>query len=117
MNEIAARLMSAEAQASGQDLEAQAAVVAGLLREIANERRLLILCRLVEAGEMRVADMAAAVGLSQSAMSQHLARLREVGLVAYRRDSQTLWYRIADPRVEDLMAQLHRIFCPATPAR
>ncbi len=95
------------------DLEARANEVAALLRELANEKRLLILCLLVETGEMRVSDLAERVGLSQSALSQHLARLREEKLVTFRRDSQTLWYRIADPRIEDLMAQLHRIFCPA----
>lgn len=97
------------------DLEARAAEVADLLRELANEKRLLILCRLVELGEMRVNDMAAAVGLSQSALSQHLARLRETKLVAFRRDSQTLWYRIADARIERLIGQLHSIFCPHDP--
>ena len=99
------------AQTGAGDLEAHAAEVAVILRELANEKRLLILCRLVEAGEMRVNDMVAATCLSQSALSQHLARLRGEKLVTYRRDGQTLWYRIADPRIEDLMAQLHRIFC------
>lgn len=95
------------------DLEARAPEVAGLLRELANAKRLLILCRLVESGEMRVNDLAQAAGLSQPALSQHLSRLRASGLVAFRRDSQTLWYRIADPRVERLMSHLHDIFCPA----
>ncbi len=94
------------------DLELHARVVADILRELANEKRLLILCRLVETGEMRALDLARAVGLGQSALSQHLSRLRECNLVTYRRDSQTLWYRIADPRIEQLMAQLHAIFCP-----
>ena len=49
--------------------------------------------------------------MSQSALSQHLARMRQEGLVAFRRDAQTLWYRIADPRVEELFATLHRLFC------
>ncbi len=100
------------ARGAAADLEARANEVAALLRELANEKRLLILCLLVETGEMRVNDLAEKIGLSQSALSQHLARLREEKLVTFRRDSQTLWYRIADPRIEDLMAQLHRIFCP-----
>lgn len=95
------------------DLELHARAVADILRELANEKRLLILCRLVETGEMRALDLAHSVGLGQSALSQHLARLRECNLVTYRRDSQTLWYRIADPRIEQLVAQLHAIFCPA----
>jgi ArsR family transcriptional regulator len=92
-------------------LERDAAAVAGILRALANERRLMILCRLVEWGEASVNMLAEAVGLSQSALSQHLARMREEGLVAFRRESQTLWYRIADPRVERLFATLHDLFC------
>ena len=92
-------------------LEAKASEVAGLLRAIANERRLVILCRLVEWGEASPGALACAVGLSQSALSQHLAKMRDEGLVTYRRDRQTLWYRIADPRVEQLFAFLHRTFC------
>ncbi len=92
-------------------LERDAALVAHILRALANERRLMILCRLVEWGEASVGTLAEAVGLSQSALSQHLARMREEGLVAFRRESQTLWYRVADPRVERLFATLHELFC------
>jgi len=91
--------------------EAQAVEVAGILRALANERRLMILCRLVESGEETASALAEAVGLSQSALSQHLARMRDEGLVAFRRESQTLWYRIADPRIEQLFATLHALFC------
>ena len=91
--------------------EKQAVEVAGILRALANERRLMILCRLVECGEANVNGLAEAVGISQSALSQHLARMREEGLVAFRRESQTLWYRIADPRIEQLLATLHGLFC------
>jgi ArsR family transcriptional regulator len=93
------------------DLEAKAGEVASLLRSLGNDRRLLILCRLVECGEATVGQLADDVELSQSALSQHLARLREEGVVAYRRESQTLWYRIADARVEELLATLHRLYC------
>ena len=93
------------------DLKAKAGQVAELLRTLANDRRLLILCRLVECGEATVGELADEVGLSQSALSQHLARMREEGFVTFRRDAQTLWYRIADPRVEDLLATLHRLYC------
>jgi ArsR family transcriptional regulator len=71
----------------------------------------MILCRLVEWGEARVNTLAEAVGLSQSALSQHLAKMREEGLVTFQRDSQTLWYRIADPRIERLFATLHELYC------
>ena len=96
---------------ASRDLKAKAGQVADLLRTLANDRRLLILCRLVECGEATVGQLAEDVELSQSALSQHLARMREEGLVVFRRESQTLWYRIADRRVEDLLATLHRLYC------
>lgn len=96
---------------ASRDLKAKAGQVADLLRAIANDRRLLILCRLVECGEATVSQLAEDVELSQSALSQHLARMRQEGLVTFRRDAQTLWYRIADPRVEDLLGTLHRLYC------
>ncbi len=89
----------------------KAAEVAQLLKAIGNGRRLMMLCKLVEQGEMTVGDMADGVGLSQSALSQHLAKMRDEGLVAYRRESQTLWYRIADPRTEALLATLYQLYC------
>lgn len=91
--------------------EARAAGVADVLKALANQRRLMLLCKLVEHGEMRVGDLASTVGLSQSALSQHLARMREEGLVVARRERQTLWYRIADARVEALLASLYQLYC------
>ncbi|NVN85968.1 MAG: helix-turn-helix transcriptional regulator [Rhodopseudomonas sp.] len=99
-----------------QDFEANALEVANTLRALGNVRRLTILCKLVEAGEVTVGALVEAVGLSQSALSQHLARMREENIVTFRRDGQTLWYRISDPRIEKLMAELHRLFCRATPS-
>jgi ArsR family transcriptional regulator, virulence genes transcriptional regulator len=93
------------------ELEIKAAEVASVLRALANERRLLILCRLAEEGEANVTMLAQAVGLSQSALSQHLAKMREEGIVTFRRESQTLWYRIADPRVGGLLEALYRLYC------
>jgi ArsR family transcriptional regulator len=90
---------------------ANATVVADMLRAVANERRLMILCKLVEWGEATVGSLAEAVGLSQSALSQHLAKMREEGIVAFRRDAQTVWYRICDAKTEELLATLHRLFC------
>ena len=97
--------------------EKQAVEVADVLRALANERRLMILCKLVEWGEANVTALAEAVGLSQSALSQHLAKMRAEGLVTFRRESQTLWYRIADPRIEQLFATLHRLVCRPTKAK
>lgn len=97
--------------------EANASAVAGMLKAIANQRRLMVLCKLVEHGEMVVGDLADAVDLSQSALSQHLARMREEGLVAFRRESQTLWYRIADTRIEALLGTLYQLYCAPPRAR
>lgn len=93
-------------------LQDKAADAARLLRLFANEKRLLIMCLLVARGEMDVTGLAEAVELSQSALSQHLAKLREDGLVAYRRESQTLHYRLEDPRAARVLATLKDIFCP-----
>ena len=91
--------------------ERKADGVAQLLKAIGNGRRLMVLCKLVEHGERTVNDLSADVGLSQSALSQHLAKMRDEGLVAFRRESQTLWYRIADPRTETLLAALYQLYC------
>lgn len=88
----------------------QANRAATLLRALANPTRLMLLCSLVE-GEHSVGELNERVPLSQSALSQHLARLREEKLVATRRESQTIYYRIADPMVLELIAPLHRRFC------
>jgi DNA-binding transcriptional ArsR family regulator len=104
-------MTSAPTRIDPRALEAKAGQVADLLSALANDRRLLILCKLVETGEATVGALADDVGLSQSALSQHLARMREEGIVTFRREAQTLWYRIADPRVETLLATLHRLYC------
>ena len=93
-------------------LEQRATEAARLLKLLANENRLLILCRLVAERELSVGDIADAVGLSQSALSQHLARMREEGLVATRREAQTVLYRIADPDTRRILALLKKIYCP-----
>jgi len=97
-------------------LQDQANQVADILQTLANGRRLFVLCKLQELGEANVTTLAAAAQLSQSALSQHLAKLRAEGLVDFRRESQTLWYRISDPRIGDLLETLHRLFCAPTTA-
>lgn len=93
-------------------LDENAGVASEFLKLMANEHRLLILCHLATSGEMSVGNLADAVGLSQSALSQHLARLRDDGLVAYRREAQTLHYRVTDRRTVRLLKTLKQIFCP-----
>lgn len=91
--------------------ETKASHVAETLKAMGNTRRLMVLCKLVEHGEMTVSDLAQEVGLSQSAISQHLARMRAENLITFRRESQALWYRIADPRIEMLLATLYQLYC------
>ncbi|MFN7108559.1 MAG: ArsR/SmtB family transcription factor [Brevundimonas sp.] len=85
--------------------QASAGEAAAMLRALSNEKRLMILCQLGE-GEMSVGQLLPLVGLSQSALSQHLAKLRDEALVATRRD------RIADPAVLKVIAVLAEIYCP-----
>lgn len=89
-----------------------AARATALLRTVGNEHRLLVLCLLIEHGELPVGVLLDHVALSQSALSQHLAKMRDEGLVTFRRESQTLYYRIDNPDVEKLVATLRDIFCP-----
>src|SRR6476469_10398626 len=93
------------------DFQRNATEVAGIMSALANERRLMILCQLVEYGEATVGSLVDAVGISQSALSQHLSKMRDEGIVTFRKESQTVWYRIADPRIEKLFATVHQLFC------
>lgn len=90
----------------------KAAEAAQLLKLLANEKRLMILCRLVAQREIPVGELSAAVKLSQSALSQHLALMREEGLVETRRQSQTVFYRVADPKARRLLKLLKNMYCP-----
>lgn len=91
-------------------LEGKAEEVAALLAEMANAKRLLVLCTLLE-GEASAGALSSAVGLSPAALSQHLARMKAAGLVATRRDGQTIHYRLASPAVIAVLATLHAQFC------
>ena len=73
-------------------------------------RRLMILCELLK-GERCVAELEEIVSLSQSALSQHLARLRRNHLVKTRRESQTIYYSIADPGVKKIIGALYDLYC------
>jgi DNA-binding transcriptional ArsR family regulator len=93
-------------------LASKAAEAAQLLKLLANENRLLVLCQLAAEREMSVSALAEAVGLSQSALSQHLAKLRTDALVATRRDGQTIYYAIADRNAARILSVLKDIYCP-----
>ena len=91
-------------------LQEMAEHVASRLSLVSNAKRLLILCELVE-GEKSVGMLQSAVGISQSALSQHLARLREAAMVGTRREGQTIYYSITDPDLDVLMTALYDAFC------
>lgn len=91
--------------------EEDAAKAAEFLRSLANEYRLLILCRLAE-GEMNVGQLHEPFDLSQSSFSQHLSVLRKQGLVKNRKVAQTVYYSLNDPDIEKIMMILKDKFCP-----
>jgi DNA-binding transcriptional ArsR family regulator len=99
-----------------QELESNCEAAADLLRALANPRRLVILCELI-GGERSVSALERVVPLSQSALSQHLAKLREGGFVATRRDAQNIYYYLADARVERLLTLLHELFRTSSKSR
>ncbi|WP_041522946.1 ArsR/SmtB family transcription factor [Gilvimarinus agarilyticus] len=94
-----------------EQLKANASQAAGFLKMLANQKRLMILCALIN-GEMSVGDLNAQVPLSQSALSQHLAALREAELVATRRDSQKIFYRLNGDAAVRIIEVLQSIYCP-----
>ena len=83
---------------------------AGLLTAMANQSRLMILCHLLNE-ELTVGELAERVGLNQSPLSQHLARLRALGLVRTRREGQSIYYRLASREVEAVLTTLYGIYC------
>ena len=93
-----------------EDMQAYAADAAGLMKALGNESRLMILCVLAE-GERSVSDLNTIVPLSQSALSQQLARLRQQGLVKTRRESQTIYYSLEHGPADRVISLLHDIYC------
>ena len=91
-------------------LNARAGAAEALLKAIANRYRLMLLCELHQ-GERSVTALQQAVGLSQSAVSQHLARLRDEGLVSTRREAQTIHYKLASEDAARLIGTLYDIYC------
>lgn len=82
-----------------------------LLKALANERRLFILCYLLDEGEMCVGEMNKKLGLSQSALSQHLAWLRKDNLVTTRKEAQTVFYSLKSEEVREMIKLLNNIYC------
>ena len=98
------------------ELNAKAAEAARLLTALANKHRLAILCELIE-GEHSVGALVEAVGLTQSALSQHLSKLRAAGIVATRRDGQMIYYRLASAAAGSVMKTLADIYCGGRPRK
>ncbi len=99
-----------------EQFKASAGAAARLLKALSNEKRLMILCQLGD-GEHAVGVLLPRVGLSQSALSQHLALLREEGLISGRREGVSILYRIADPAVLKVINLLAEIYCPPAEGR
>lgn len=89
-----------------------AAGAEALLKELANANRLMVLCSLV-AGEKTAGELSQCVDLSQSALSQHLARLRSAGLVESEKRGQRVVYRICSMEAQALLSVLYIMFCKA----
>ena len=92
------------------ELQQNARRVAALLKAMSNPARLVILCQIAE-GERSVGELERAVGLSQSAISQHLAVLRSESIVSSRRVRQTVLYSLASSEVVAIITTLHAVFC------
>ncbi|RVU41779.1 transcriptional regulator [Rheinheimera riviphila] len=94
-----------------QDMVNNSAKAVKLLKAVSNERRLLILCHLL-AGELSVGEMNDKLGLSQSALSQHLALLRRNKLVKTRKEAQTVFYSMNSSEAEAVIGLMHNLYCP-----
>lgn len=95
---------------NGGEMREHAAEAAGVMKALGNESRLMILCLLAD-GERSVGELNEVIPLSQSALSQQLARLRQQKLVTTRRESQTVFYRLADGPADKIIHLLHDIYC------
>lgn len=93
-----------------QDFEYNAERATALLTAMANKQRLMLLCRLVE-GEASVNTLVQSLGLRQSTVSQHLAKLRESEIVSPRRDGQTIFYSLAGKEARAVLETLYRLYC------
>ena len=96
------------------EIERHADRAASMLRSLSNKWRLLVLCNLVQ-GERSVGELQRVVGISQSALSQHLATLRAKKLVAVRREAQTIYYRLEGPEVAAVLDTLYALYCGPAP--
>lgn len=87
-----------------------AEVAADFLKKLANPNRLMIVCALVD-GERSVRDLEDTLGIRQPGLSQQIAELREAGFIVGRKQSKSVFYRLADGRVAEFIAMMHHLFC------
>ncbi len=92
------------------EMERSATAAAAFLKTLAHEGRLMILCHLGDS-EKSVGELEELLGLRQAAVSQMLARLRDEGLVATRREGKTIYYSLSDPKTQQMIALLYDLFC------
>lgn len=92
------------------DMVENAAEASDFLKKLANPNRLMIACALVD-GEMSVRELEDTLGIRQPGLSQQIAELREAGMIAGRKESKNVYYRLADGRVAEFIAMMHRMFC------
>jgi DNA-binding transcriptional ArsR family regulator len=102
--------MKTAKKSAADPIRQHAAAAAALLKQMANTQRLLILCNLV-ATERSVGELSEMVDLSQSALSQHLAKMRLAGLVESEKKGQMVFYRLSSMEVQALLSTLYLIYC------
>lgn len=91
-------------------LESKAEDVAATLTALANPKRLIVMCSLLE-GEKSVGELASIVQLAPAALSQHLAKMRALKLVSTRRDGQVIFYSLASAEVKAVLETLYQVYC------
>ena len=98
-------------RSKSQQMEGAAVRASTLMKTLGHSGRLMILCNLAD-GERSVGDLAARLEMSQSSLSQHLARMRNEGLVTSRRESQTVYYSLVKGEAQSIIESLYEIYCP-----
>lgn len=98
------------------EMKQNADAASAFLKNLANPNRLMILCLLAQ-GEMCVTDILSHLDISQTALSQHLARLRTEGIIDYRREHRTLYYFVKNQNVASIISALYDIYCAPAKTR
>lgn len=107
--------MKLELHPSTADLVANAGEAADFIKKFAHPSRLMIACALVD-GERSVRDLEDTLGIRQPGLSQQIAELRDAGLIVGRKESKSMFYRLADGRVREFIEQMYRMFCAPQPS-